>query len=194
MKIQHLVLDDDVHKALKARKKRVGITVKEIGNSALRAALSIPTKEELVVERLIATGKITREEYDRAKQAAAQALRSAQRRIAEAMAHDPDRQVMTIGSWEGREVYRSPDDHVQVFDHWARDAKRVSTPELVHDESHVWAIVLSGKVRMRIDDEEKEFGPHTVIHIPPRTPHVSTPLTPDTRAVLVCTPALSLPR
>lgn len=97
MRIQHLVLDDDVHKALKARKKKVGITVKEIGNSALRAALSIPTKEELVVEKLVTTGKITRKEYVEAVRSAERELRSGYKRLSEVVASRPEGAVVEGG-------------------------------------------------------------------------------------------------
>ncbi len=192
MKIQHLVLDDDVHKALKARKKKTGITVKEIGNSVLRAALSIPTKEELIVEKLVETGKITRKDYDQATAAADRALKAAQKRAVEAVTRDVARKTLTIGSWEGHELYCSPDNLVQIFDHWARDAKKIPTPELVHDESDVWAIVVSGKVRLRVGKEERVLGPHEMAHVGPGTPHVSTPLTRATRVILVFMPAISL--
>ena len=192
MKIQHLVLDDDVHKALKARKKKVGVTVREFGNSALRAALAIPTKEELIVEKLVDTGKITRKDYDQAATAADKALRAAQKRAVEAVTHDSASKTMTIGSWEGRELYRSPDNSVQVFDHWARDAKKTPSPEMVHDESDVWAIVVAGQVRLQVDDEVMLLGPGEVAHVGPGTPHVSTPMTRTTRALLVLMPAISL--
>lgn len=192
MKIQHLVLDDDVHKALKARKKKVGVTVREFGNSALRAALAIPTKEELIVEKLVDTGKITRKDYDQAATAADKALRAAQRKAVEAVTHDPVGTTMTIGSWEGRELYRSPDNLVQVLDHWARDAKKTPTPEIVHDESDVWAIVVAGQVRLQVDGEVTLLGPGEVAHVSPGTPHVSTPITRTTRALLVLMPAISL--
>ncbi len=192
MKIQHLVLDSDVHKALKARKKKIGVTVKEIGNSALRAALSIPNKEELIVEKLVETGKITHKDYDEATAAANKALKDAQKRAIEAVAHNTARQTLTIGSWEGRELYRSPDNQVQVFDHWARDAKKTPTPEIVHDESDVWAIVVSGKVRLEVGDEVRVLGPREMVHVGPGVPHVSTPLTRTTRVILVLMPALSL--
>lgn len=66
VKIQYLVLDDDAHKPLKARKKSLGLTVKEIGNSALRTALAVPTKKQLIVAKLAVTGKTTREDYAQA--------------------------------------------------------------------------------------------------------------------------------
>jgi len=189
VKIQHLVLDDDVHKALKARKKQIGVTVKEIGNSALRAALAVPTMEELVVEKLVEAGKVTREDYDRAVTAADKAIKTAHKKAAEMISAGPERPTQVVGSWEGREVYRSPDGELQVFEHWARDAKKTSTPMHVHEKSHVWVTVLSGKVSMKTEEEECVLGPHDSIHLPPQTPHVAIPLTRATRALLVVSPA-----
>jgi len=191
VKIQHLVLDDDVHKALKARKKKVGVTVKEIGNSALRAALSIPTMDELVVEKLVETGKITREDYDQAVTTADKAIKTAHKKAVEMISAGPDRRTQVVGSWEGREIYRSSDGELQVFEHWARDAKEVATPMLAHEESHVWAMVLAGKVRVQFETEEKILGPHDTLHVTPGTPHSTAPLTKSTRAVLVFSPAIA---
>lgn len=192
MKIQHLVLDDDVHKALKARKKTIGTTVKEIGNSALRAALSMPTMEDLIVEKLVETGKITRKDYDQAVTAADKAIKTAHKKTAEIVAHGTTRQTLTIGSWEGREIYRGPDGELQVFDHWAHDAKKVATPTLVHEGSHVWAMVLAGKVRVQFKTGDKILGPHDTLHVTPGTPHSTTPLTKSTRVLLVFAPAIDL--
>jgi mannose-6-phosphate isomerase-like protein (cupin superfamily) len=192
MKIQHLVLDDDVHKALKARKKKIGVTVKEIGNSALRAALAMPTMEELIVEKLVETGKISRKDYDQAVAAADKAIKTASKKAAEAIIRDASRPTQTLGSWEGREVYRSPDGELQVFDHWARDAKKTPSPEIVHEESHAWSIVVSGKVHVRIGDEEATLGPNEAVPVPPGTPVVSTPLTKSARLLLVLAPASDL--
>ncbi len=192
VKIQHLVLDDDVHKALKARKKTIGITVKEIGNSALRAALSMPTLEELIVEKLVETGKITRNDYDQAVTAADKAIKTAHKKAAEMVAKGREGQTRIVGSWEGREIYRRPDGELQVFDQWAHDAKKVATPMLVHEKSHVWATVLAGKVHVQFETEDKILGPHDTLHIAPGTPHSTTPLTKSTRALFVFAPAIEL--
>ncbi len=194
MKIQHLVLDDDVHRALKAHKKKAGITVKEFGNSALRAALGIPTKEELIVEKLVGSGKITYDDYTRATAAADQELKEAQKRAVEAVTRDAERETWTVGSWEGREIYRSPDHQVQVVDHWARDEKKTPTPLIVHDESDVWAIVLAGEIHLQVGDKAQTLGPREMVHIRPGTPHVTAPLTRTARALLVFMPALPLAR
>lgn len=99
MKVQHLVLDEDVHRALKAWKQKTGVTVKEIGNSALRAALAIPTKEELLVEKLVASGKITREEYERALAKAEKEARALQKKALGVAVPGRAPRTWTIGGW-----------------------------------------------------------------------------------------------
>lgn len=192
MKIQHLVLDDDVHRALKARKQKIGITVKEIGNSALRAALAVPTHEELLVDKLVATGKITRKDYEQAVATADKEAQALRKKAADAVALGPAPRTWMMGSWVIAEVYRSPDGQLQIGDLRARDGNKVPTPTVVHDESHAWATVLAGKVRMTVGGKEQVLGPHDTIHVPPGTPHASTPLTKTTRLVLVITPAVDL--
>ena len=39
---KHLVLDEDVHRALRRKKSETGITVKDLGNCALRSVLDRP--------------------------------------------------------------------------------------------------------------------------------------------------------
>lgn len=193
MKVQHLVLDADVHKALKARKKKVGLTVKEIGNSALRAALAVPTKEELVVEKLVATGKITREDYEQAVANAEKEAKALQKTALEAVVPGRAPRTWEIGSWILEEIYRSPDGQLQVGDQRVGNGRKELTPILVHDESHLWALVLAGKVRLIVEGKEQVLGPGEAVHIPPGTPHASGPLTKTARAVLIATPAVDLP-
>jgi len=188
MKIQHLVLDEDVHKALKARKKKTNTTVKEIGNSALRAALSIPTKEDLVVQKLVETGKMTREDYEVAKAAASKEVKAAHKRAAEVASPQTDSETWVMGSWEVREAYLSPDSRVQMLDMWARDTKKVAMGPIAHDESDVWATVIQGKALLEIGGETRLLTAHESVHISPGTVHAATPLTRATRAAVLVVP------
>ncbi len=188
MKIQHLVLDDDVHKALKARKKATGITVKEIGNSALRAALSLPTLEDLIVDKLVATGKVSRQDYAQAVAEANKEIKTAQKRAAAAVAQVAAR-TWTAGGWEIREVHLSVDGELQVLDLRPRGGARTSTPKLVHKASHAWVTVLVGKVRLGIDGKERICEPQDTVYIPPGAQHVLTPLVRTARVLLVLAPA-----
>ncbi len=188
MKIQHLVLDDDVHKALKARKKKVGVTVKEIGNSALRAALSIPTKEELIIEKLVETGKVTRDDYAQAVSTAEAHVRAGQRKAIEAFRPTPGSKTVAVGSWVVREVFRSEDDSFGVYEHRARDGKKVSPPMHYHVESHVWAVVVRGKVLARTETEERILDVHDWTYYPPGVAHCSVPLTQNAWVVGIVSP------
>ncbi len=190
MKIQHLVLDDDVHRALKAWKQKTGVTVKEIGNSALRAALSVPTKEELLVEKLVAMGKITREDYERAVAEAEKEAKAIRKKALEAAVPGRAPKTWKMGSWTIEELYRSPDRGLQVLELRPRNAKKESTPLVVHDETHAHAVVLEGKVQMEIDGRLQEFGPGEQIDVPPGTPHAVAPLTRNARLVVIATPAV----
>ena len=177
MTIQHLVLDDDVHKALKGRKAKANMTVREIGNSALRAALRVPTREELVVEKLVEAGKISRKDYDKAAAAANRDLASGRAAASEAVAPPPDGTTITVGSWQGRTVHLDADGLFTVFDHRANDGNK--TPSSLHDhsEAHSWAFVMRGKVRICVGTEEHILGPGEAVHIPPGVQHNTTPLT-----------------
>lgn len=192
MKIQHLVLDDDVHKALKARKRTTGVTVKEIGNSALRAALSIPTMDELIVEKLVESGKISRQEYDQAVVRATKDLRVGYKRALEVARRDSENKTWVLGSWEGTELYRSSDGELQIGELRARDGNKAPTPVLVFDESHFWITVLAGRVRVQMNGEDRAWGPQEMIYIPPGTPHATAPLTRNTRALLTVTPPVTM--
>lgn len=192
MKIQHLVLDDDVHKALKARKKRFGITVKEFGNSALRAALRIPTRQELIVEKLVESGKITRQDYEQAVAAATRDLKAG--RTNEAITPPPDGTSITVGSWRGQTIHLDPDGRYTLFFHRAGDGKKTLSTPHEHSEAHSWALVLQGKVLWRIGGEERVLRPGEAVHIPPGVPHNSAPLTRSTTMLMLMSPPEAMPR
>jgi len=143
---------DDVHTALKARKKKVGVTVKEIGNSALRAALSLPTLDDLIVEKLVATGKVSREYYARVVAEANKEIKAAQKRAA---VPQVTVRTWTSGGWEIREVHRSADGELQVLELRARGGAKTSPAKLAHAASRAWVTVLAGKVRLGIDGGER---------------------------------------
>jgi hypothetical protein len=50
---KHLVLDDDVHESLKKRKELTGSSIKEIGNSVLRASIENVFLNDIVGKMLI---------------------------------------------------------------------------------------------------------------------------------------------
>lgn len=194
MRIQHLVLDHDVHKALKARKVKANMTVREIGNSALRAALRVPTREELVIEKLVEAGKISRKDFDKAAAAANRDLASGRAASSEAVIPPPDGKTITVGSWNGKTIHLDPDGLFALFAHQANDGKK--TPSSLHDhsETHSWAFVMKGKVRIRVGTEERDLGPGQAVHIPPGVPHNTTPLTSRSVMLMLMSPPEPKPR
>lgn len=189
MGAQHLVLDDDVHVALKRRKKDTGVTVREIGNSALRAALSVSTHRDLTVENLIATGKITRDDYDRAVASAAHALRAMYKPIQAMLAAAPER-TYVCGSWEARDLVRAADGSYQVVEAWAKDVKQ-KVPQAWSEGQHdVDVVVLKGKVCLETEQGPHTFGPLDSLHCPADQAFRATPVTRTTRMIVVFSPAL----
>ena len=67
---KHLVLDEDVHRKLKQRKRDTGLTVREIGNSVLRSVLWRQSLSELIGRKLVESGALSAEEYTRIREAA----------------------------------------------------------------------------------------------------------------------------
>ena len=188
MRIQHLVLDDDVHKALKARTVTASMTVRQIGNSALRAALRVPTREELVVEKLVEAGKISRKDYDKAAAAANRDLRSGRAAASEAVVPPPDGTTITVGSWQGKTLHLDADRLFALFAHRANDGKKTSSSLHEHSEAHSWAFVIKGKVRVVIGTEEHVIGPGQAAHIPPGVPHTTAPLTASSVMLMLMSP------
>lgn len=93
-----------------------------------------------------------------------------------------------------REIYRSPDRQLQIGEEWTEGGKGVSTPVLVHDASHLWAVVLAGKVQVVIEGEERVLRAGEAVHVPPGTPHQTAPLTNDVRVLLIASPEVELPK
>lgn len=194
MKTQHLVLDDDVHKALKAHKRRTGVRVKEIGNSALRAALAVPTQEELLVEKLVQTGKLTHKDYQQAASAATRALKALHAQTGKEIVPSSAGKLLPVGSWTGKTLHLSEDGAFAVFLHWARDGKRTPSPLHHHEKSHTWTHVLEGQIACRIGTETIVLEAHESVHIPPEVPHNSAPLTQNTAILMLLAPPETTPR
>lgn len=188
MRVQHLVLDDDVHKALKAYKRSTGATVREIGNSALRSALSLPTPEDLLVEQLVAMGSLSREDYDRAVAEAERELRALQAQLGKEILPGPGEKPLRVGSWEGRVLHTSPDGLFQVVLYRARNGKNAPSPVHRHGASRSWAYVLRGRVTVQVGKETIVLRAHESVYVPPDVPHNSAPLSRDTAMLILMSP------
>lgn len=185
---KHLVLDPNVHLKLRRRKRQTGLTVKEIGNSALRSILSRPLLSEVIAEKLIEMGKLSPQEYERL---VAEASREVNNKIdqIDSLIQRTTKQTFSSGSWELKEVYCSPDGAYQVVESWARDDKKTPMPSHQHEVCE-FVIVLAGKVHLIVESKEHLLNALTVFHILRGHVHSGAPLTRDTRVVTVITPPI----
>ena len=85
-------------------------------------------------------------------------------------------------------VKSEPELCYQIFDAWATDGNRDPLPLHSHAESTECFTVLAGRVLIAIEEKETIVEQGTCFCISPGKPHAKTPLTADTRAVIVCSP------
>lgn len=183
---KHLVLDEDVHRKLKQRKKETGLTVREIGNSVLRSVLWRHSLSELIGEKLIDSGAISAEEFARIREAA---LREAAVKLStKAAIKITERGTIVTGSWEVREVSCSNDGLYQVLEAWARDGRAQPMPPHRHPGEEYF-IVLNGRIRATVEERETEvIQAPGCLRVPAGAVHSVAPLTRDTRLIIVLSP------
>lgn len=183
---KHLVLATDVHQKLKRKKQQTGLTLTEIGNSILRSVLSRPSFGEVIGQKLVESGKISLADY---KQVIADVAKEVQG-IADPFADLVDatpQETLIVGSWEGKEIYKSPDGSYQLLEWWARDTQKVPARAHYHDQEGT-IVVLSGEVMVEVECEKLTLGPMNSIYIPLHEAHSKTPLTDDARVLLINKP------
>ena len=193
MRIKHLVLDRDVHERLKAKKRETGLTVKEIGNTALRAALRRQEREERILEALLKMGCITREDYEQAAALVAQELQGRRLLSIRDMGRvDPAGRVqgLTAGSWTGREVGRCPKGSWQILEAWGRDGRRQLTPLHGYSGVEAYGVLLAGRMRMVCGPRSRTLSAPHMLHIPAGHTCASAPLSTKTRLLIVFVPAV----
>ncbi len=192
MATKHLVLDPDVHEQLKARKRETGLTVKQIGNSALWAFLQPSSREQAALQLLIETGRITHEDYNQALLQAASEIQFRTPSIRDLGRLAPDRTVRSLaaGSWDGRELSRGPNGGWQIIEAWARDSRRELTPLHGYTGVQAYGVLLEGKMRLDCDGKITVLSAPQLLSFPPGHTCASAPLTRKTRILMVFIPAV----
>jgi len=184
---KHLVLDEDVHRKLKQRKKETGLTVREIGNGVLRSVLWRHSLSELIGKKLVDSGAISPQEYARIR---GEAVREAAIKLynTKAAIKVSKRGTIVTGSWEVRGISCSSDGLYQVLEGWARDGRGRPMPPHNHAGDEYF-IVLRGRIRAIIEEREAELvnAPGCLL-IPGGTIHSVAPLTRDTRSIILLSP------
>jgi mannose-6-phosphate isomerase-like protein (cupin superfamily) len=183
---KHLVLDPDVHEKLISRKRASHVTVREIGNTVLRSALSHPPLSDAIARKLIGEGKLSEADYVKARADAIRELDDCRQQVSDLL--DPtDRGTLISGSWEIAMGRSGSKPHYQVLDCWAIDGSQNPLPLHSHEESTEYFIVLQGRILVSMEEGSiVEEG--ACFRILPGEPHSVTPLTADTRVIAVCSP------
>jgi len=185
---KHLVLDDDVYLKLRRRRARTRLSGKAIGNSILRSVLSRPPLPEAIGKKLTEMGKVSKEEYE---QAVADAIKDVQKVPAHVseIVEPTDDETFVTGSWEFKELCRSPNGEFQVLECWARDKRYMLVKPHFHSEVEYF-IVVTGRVQIESETGSQVLGPAEFLCIPPEAVHSNGPLTEDTRVLVLSIPAM----
>jgi len=181
-----LVLDEDVHRTLKKKKKETGINVKDLGNCALRSALERPLLAEVIGRNLIASGCLTEEEFESIRDESVQQLRSPAEDLA-SIVHQTKRDTFATGSWEIKEMVRDATGDYQVLSAWVKDHRM--RPAALHKHEGVeFLIVLTGAILISIDVVSQIVRAPGILTIPGGAVHSATPLERKTRMLAVISP------
>jgi len=187
MSEKHLVLDPDVHEQLKSRKRQRGTTLREIGNAILRSVLDRPSLSDEIAKKLVKQGKISLEDYQRARDEVVREFDTLHRPVGEVM-ETTGRGTFISGSWEVEPAQNDPELLYQVVDAWATNAEREPLPLHRHDVSDEYLLVLSGRVLITMEEGETLLDEGQVHRVPTGMPHAATPLTATTRAIVIFRP------
>jgi quercetin dioxygenase-like cupin family protein len=183
---KHLVLDEDVHRALKRRKAETGIKVKDLGNCALRTVLERPLLIEAIGERLISAGYLDQKAFDRVRTEVMEGLCSPAQQVVNIVRHT-DHNTLETGSWEIEELVRGKDNAYQVLHTWVKDSRL--QPMVQHRHEGVqYTIVLTGAALVIIEAEPHMLVAPEVVIVPKQASHCLTPVESSTQLLTVISP------
>lgn len=183
---KHLVLDEDVHRALKKKKSETGVNVKDLGNSVLRSVLERPLLTEAIGRRIVSSGLLSEAEFSELRKEALRDITQPHSKTGSVFQPTANN-TFTAGSWEMRELACDLENQFQVFMMWARDLQFRSIPLHTHDGMEYW-LVLSGAMMITVDAESQVLkAPETHV-VRQGESHSSAPLSLETMLIVVLTP------
>ena len=183
---KHLVLDDDIHRALMKQKSETGLHLTDIGNCLLRSLLGGPAVADAVAFKLIESGKLTEEEFRRLREEAVIELRGQIPDVGRFVRH-AKHDAFTAGSWQIRQVYCAQDGLFQVLSAEARDTRQRPFPAHSHGSDEFF-VVLKGALLVTIGERAEIVNAPGCVHVSRLTSHSTTPLTGDTLVVGILSP------
>lgn len=186
---KHLVLDADVHKALKEKRKGAGLTIREIGNSILRGVLSRPFRSEIIGKKLIEKGMVTPEEFTDLMTEVVSETTTLANPYAELVEITPNRTLLS-GNWESRELFVARDGSFELLEGWVRNGEYAQVKSHYHNQSEL-IFVLSGEIEIRTDIGKHKLEALESVLIPSKVMHSTTPLTSNARILITNVPSWS---
>jgi mannose-6-phosphate isomerase-like protein (cupin superfamily) len=183
---KHLVLDEDVHRALRRKKSETGLTVKDLGNCALRSVLDRPTLVEAIGEKLIADGVLKEEQFEAIRAEAIRQVCTSGEDVG-SLVRSTSRHSVASGSWEIKEVANDSEGTYQVLSAWVKDHRM--RPIKMH--KHVGAeflILLTGSILVGMNAESRVVTAPDTVTIPARVSHSVAPLERKTKMIAVISP------
>ena len=185
--LKHLVLENDVHRALCKKKESTGVPIREIGNSALRSALTAEHVVDIVGNTLVSMGKLSGSEYAQILNQATLAAQEQQDSYAPPVYPSSDGSLIS-GSWKIARITTDTVGLFQILECWARDDARRPMDTHRHDADE-YVIVLEGKVLILLSSTPCILGPRENLRIPSGCLHSGTPLDANTHMLAILAPA-----
>jgi mannose-6-phosphate isomerase-like protein (cupin superfamily) len=183
---KHLVLDEDVHRALRKKKTDTGITVKELGNCALRSVIERPLLAEAIGAKLVADGILTEEQFVAIRSEALQQICRLAADVS-SIVRSTNHNTVASGSWEIEELAEDAKGTYQVVSAWVRDHRM--RPIKMHKHAGVEFLnLLEGAALVTIDLDSRVITSPDTVMIPANAIHSMTPMDRKTRLVAVVSP------
>lgn len=185
---KHLVLDDDVHEILKERKELTGSSIKDIGNSVLRASMESVFLGDIVARVLIDKGLVSAEDLELALQEAAAKLQ-ANHATLKVPIETTKKGTLISGSLETRQLFRRSDGAFQVLESWTRDSRGLPMEAHRHDADEFF-IVLQGRILVTMAGVPHTMRPLNILQVPSNIVHSVKPIGADCHLLVVLVPAV----
>jgi len=185
---KHLVLDDDVHEILIQRKELTRSSIKEIGNSVLRASLNGVFLSDIIGRVLIDKKLVSAEDFDRVLQEAIVKLQEKQATI-KVPIETTKRGTIVSGSLETRQLFRRFDNAFQVLESWTKDPRCLPMETHRHTADEYF-IVIQGRVQVTMEGVPYTICPLNVLQVPANVVHSVRPLDADCHMLVILVPAV----
>lgn len=185
---KHLVLDEDVHKALIQRREMTGLPISHLGNAILRGHIAATLLENLLGQHLIDKGFISTEQYQEVLEQVDHDVRARFRPGIAPIEQSEDGKLIS-GSWEIENLFEDPMGSYQLLEVWTRDALQQPMSQHVHDADE-YIISLGGRTLFIMSGVPFTLTKGNMLQIPSGAPHSAFPMSTDCHLLTMVMPAV----